>query len=199
MDSQPTNPKDAAAHDRAIMPPLLPALVEEGLALFEGLSKYGANNYAIVGVRSSVYVYACARHLFKWYFGQEHDAVTCVHHLGNARACLGILLDAQHRKILQDDRPPALPDMDALFERASEVMRHLTALYADRKPRNYTIADTPPPPPPPPESPAPNAYTPAELERIDQLTDKCTRCMALISSPGICASCVQRLLIVPGG
>ncbi len=144
-DEKPTNPKDACAIDR---PPLgivpLPALVEESLALFEGLLKYGAHNYTIKGVRASVYVFACGRHLLKYYFGQNRDTTTGVHHLGNARACLAVLLDAEHRGKLEDDRPPALPDVDALFEHAATVMRGLIELYGGRNPRHYTIADTEP-------------------------------------------------------
>jgi hypothetical protein len=144
-DEKPTNPKDACAIDRAplgIVP--LPALVEESLALFEGLLKYGAHNYTIKGVRASVYVFACGRHLLKYYFGQNRDTTTGVHHLGNARACLAVLLDAEHRGKLEDDRPPALPEVDALFEHAATVMRGLIALYGGRNPRHYTIADTEP-------------------------------------------------------
>lgn len=141
-DSKPSNPKDSAATDR--IGPVVPlvATLEEALAFFEGALKYGWHNYTVVGVRASVYVFAACRHIFKFYCGQDRDPVSRVHHLGNARACLAVLLDAQHRGKLVDDRPPALPDMDALFDRTAEVMRHLTALYGDRKPRNYTIADS---------------------------------------------------------
>lgn len=139
---KPTNPKDQAAGDRAQLLPPLPALVEEGLAFFEGVLKYGAHNYTIKGVRASVYAFATARHLAKWYFGQDRDAVTNVHHLGNARACLGVLLDAEHRGKLEDDRPPALPDIDALFAHATTVMQGLISLYGGTTPRHYTIADT---------------------------------------------------------
>ncbi len=141
-DSKPSNPKDIAAQDRAVFNIPVVALIEEGLALFEGALKYGWNNYSIVGVRSTVYVFASLRHTLKWYCGQTRDPVSAVHHLGNARACLGILMDAEQRGKLEDDRPPAVSDLDALFTHATTVMQGLIALYADRKPRNYTIADT---------------------------------------------------------
>jgi hypothetical protein len=142
-DEKPTNPKDQAAVDRAPVG-LVPgvALLEESMAWFEGLLKYGAHNYAIKGIRSSVYVFAAGRHILKWWFGQQRDSVTRVHHLGSARACLGAILDAEHRGKLEDDRPPALPHVDEMFDRLTETMRHLVDLYGDRKPRHYTIADT---------------------------------------------------------
>lgn len=146
-DTKPSNPKDVAAHDRAPLGCIpIVAVIEESLALFEGALKYGWNNYTIVDVRSSVYVFGCARHLFKFYFGQDRDPVSKVHHLGNAKACLSILMDAQWRGKLIDDRPPALPRLDAVFEHAATVMQGLTQLYGGRAPRHYTIADTEVPP-----------------------------------------------------
>lgn len=138
-----TNPKDAAATDR---PPLglapTVALVEESLAWFEGMLKYGAHNYTIAGIRTSVYVFAAGRHLLKFWCGQDRDATTGVHHLASVRACCGALLDASYRGKLTDDRPPALPELDELFAHASTVMSGLLSLYGDRKPRHYTIDDT---------------------------------------------------------
>jgi hypothetical protein len=141
--TKPTNPKDAAGTARAPLHSLpIVALVEEALALLEGALKYGANNWTVEGVRSSVYVSACARHLFKWFFGQTRDSITNVHHLASARACLGILLDAEHRRVLNDDRPPSLPQLDELFTNAERVAKNLFTLYGDTKPRNFTIEDT---------------------------------------------------------
>lgn len=144
-DSKPSNPKDAAAVDRAplaLVP--VPALVEESLAWAEGLLKYGAHNYTVVGIRSSVYVFGCLRHVFKWWLGQERDPVTGVHHLGSARANLGALLDAQLRQKLNDDRPPSVPSdvVDKLFDGASATLRKLVELYGDRNPRHFSISDT---------------------------------------------------------
>lgn len=143
MEVNDSNPKDAAAIDRApfhLLP--LPAILQWSLAHAEGGLKYGWWNWTIVGVRASVYVAAAARHLFKWFFGQRHDPKTGVHHLGYCMACCAILIDAEWREKLTDDRPPALPRLDDLFEMAEKQMAVLAGLFGDRKPRNYTIADT---------------------------------------------------------
>lgn len=142
-ETKDTNPKDAIADGKVPLGTIpLPAVVEESLALLEGALKYGSSNWTISGVRASVYVFACIRHVLKWYFGQQRDTTTQVHHLGNARACLAILLDAEHRGKLNDDRPPSAPDIDALFARAEDVIKNLHKLYGDQKPRHYTIADS---------------------------------------------------------
>jgi hypothetical protein len=137
------NPKDIAGTARSPlhMIPLV-ALSEEALAYLEGALKYGANNWTVEGVRASVYMSACARHLFKWFFGQTRDPTTNVHHLASARVCLGILIDAEFRKKLTDDRPSALPQLDELFANTEKVAQNLFKLYGDKKPRHYTNADT---------------------------------------------------------
>ena len=136
------NPKDLAGTTRAPMHAIpVAALVEEALAMLEGILKYGANNWTLEGVRASVYIAAAARHTFKWCFGQQRDPVTQVHHLASARACLGILLDAEYRQVLRDDRPPSLDRLDELFSNAEKVAKNLFTLYGDVKPRHYTIDD----------------------------------------------------------
>jgi hypothetical protein len=138
-----SNPKDDAGTTRAPLHAIpVAALVEEALAMLEGILKYGSNNWTIEGVRASVYVAAAARHTFKWFFGQQRDSVTQVHHLASARACLGILLDAEFRQVLRDDRPPSLNKLDELFTNAENVAKNLFSLYGDVKPKHYTIEDT---------------------------------------------------------
>lgn len=141
-DEKLSNPKDALGSTRAPLHLLpLPALVAWSLAHFEGGSKYGFWNWTVVGVRASIYAAAAARHLFKWFFGQDKDPVTGVHHLGYVMACCAILIDADHRAKLTDDRPPALPNLDKLFDDAESTVKKLITLYGDRAPRHYTIAD----------------------------------------------------------
>ena len=142
-DQKATNPKDTIGCTKVPLDriPLI-AEAEESLAYHEGATKYGANNWCCSGVRASIYIAACMRHLKKWQASQERDPATQVHHLGNARACLGILLDAQIRGKLEDDRPPfsqaAIDAIDAL----SGNITHLNNLFKDHNPRHYTVADS---------------------------------------------------------
>ena len=143
LPKKSSNPKDIAGTTRAPLHAIpVAALVEEALAMLEGVFKYGSNNWTLEGVRASVYIAAAARHTFKWFFGQQRDPVTQVHHLASARACLGILLDAEFRGVLRDDRPPSLNKLDELFSNAENVAKNLFTLYGDVKPRHYTIEDS---------------------------------------------------------
>lgn len=142
-ETKSSNPKDAASTTRAPLHAIpVAALVEEALAMLEGMLKYGANNWTLEGVRASVYIAAAARHTFKWFFGQQRDPVTLVHHLASARACLGLLLDAEYRQVLRDDRPPSLHKLDELFSNAENVAKNLFTLYGDVRPKHYTIDDS---------------------------------------------------------
>lgn len=118
------------------------SLVEESLALLEGALKYGTNNWVVEHARATVYVAATARHTFKWLFGQRYDPKTGVHHLASARASLGILIDAEYRGVLVDDRPPPLPRLDELFEKAEEVAKKLFTMYGDVNPKHYTCQNS---------------------------------------------------------
>ena len=135
------NPKDALGSMRAPLFALpLPAVVYWSLAHVEGGSKYGFWNWCAAGVRASIYVAAAMRHLLKWFFGQECDPKTKVHHLGYVMACCAILIDAQWRGKLKDDRPPALPRIDELFELAERIMPGLAALRTGVV-KDWTIND----------------------------------------------------------
>ncbi len=102
------NPKDAIGSAKApsmTVPTTIQAL--DGLAMLEGALKYGRHNYRAAPVRASVYVDALERHLKSWIEGEEIDPDSDLPHLAKARACLGIILDAQICGTLIDDRPPA--------------------------------------------------------------------------------------------
>ncbi|KFC63960.1 hypothetical protein FG93_05470 [Bosea sp. LC85] len=139
--SKPTNPKDALAVSRLPMH-LVPDTIEAyaALAFCEGAAKYGAFNWRVGGVRASVYRGALRRHLAKWWNGEEADPKTGVPHLASVIACAGILLDARLCGKLTDDRPPAAP-MSALIDELEADVQRITALFADRDPRHWTIED----------------------------------------------------------
>jgi hypothetical protein len=138
-----SNPKDTAGSARIDMSLVSPfAIMEEALAMEEGATKYGAFNYTIVGVKSRVYIGALLRHVFKWLLGEERDGKTGVHHLGSARACLGILIDAQARGKLYDDRPPSHHEASQHLDYMEARVRHLREVFSTSDPRHYNIEDT---------------------------------------------------------
>lgn len=111
------NPKDAVGQKKAPLH-LIPvaALAAEAGAFRDGVRKYGAANWRITGVQASVYIAAALRHISLWYDGGEDVASDSkVKHLGHARACLGIVLDAEACGTLTDDRPPAVPGLEAIL------------------------------------------------------------------------------------
>jgi len=136
-----TNPKDDAAAGTRVDLSLFPqtAIVHGALAMTEGHLKYGGYNYRISGVKASVYIAALRRHLLKWEAGQNWDPKTLVHALGSVIACCAILIDAEECGKLIDDRPPAVPDIDELLDRAEQITKHLHELYPPEDgPGRYT-------------------------------------------------------------
>lgn len=115
---RPQNPKDIHGYkkvDLSLVPDI--AVFHEAAAFIDGAEKYGPYNWRDHAVLARVYIAACKRHLDYWMAGQENASDSGVHHLGHARACLAILLDAQATGNLIDNRPksPLLIElMDAL-------------------------------------------------------------------------------------
>ncbi len=106
-DREAENPKDRIGDTK---PPLhlIPPAAEilEAVVMGLGARKYGGPyNWRTAPIRATVYIAAAKRHLAQWLDGQDDDAESGVSHLAHARACLGILLDAQVCQRLIDDRP----------------------------------------------------------------------------------------------
>lgn len=143
---KPTNPKDAIGN-RKLQLGLLPFAFQglTALALTDGKYKYGAHNWTIGGVRASIYIDAALRHLQRWNNGQANDPDSGVHNLGHAAACIAILLDAETRGVLNDDRPPAMnPDVLLGLQNAYNTITGRLIddhVAAGRAPRHWTIAD----------------------------------------------------------
>lgn len=138
-----TNPKEIVAVGK--LPLWLCSTVAKAqwaLCQYAGLIKYGAWNWRAAGVRASTYISAMERHLEKWKGGQEFDYDDGTHHLGNIMACAAILLDAQAAGKLNDDRPPATVDIDAVFDKLNLQLEVLREKYKDRNPRHFNIDDT---------------------------------------------------------
>lgn len=140
--SKETNPKDAIGSGKLPMD-IVPDTVVAYLATayLEGALKYGKTNWRVAGVRSSIYLDACRRHLAKYKNGQDTDPKTKVHHLASAMACLGIILDAELCGKLTDDRPPKAP-VDVLIDGMEATVGHLKELFKDHNPKHHTIADS---------------------------------------------------------
>lgn len=114
-----TNPKDVFGRMKPDVTLIAPvALIVEALAMANGAKKYGPFNWREKTVAARVYTAACMRHLLAWNDGEEMAVDSGIHHLGHARACLGILLDAQANGTLVDDRP--------MKGRASEMIERFT-------------------------------------------------------------------------
>lgn len=143
---KPTNPKDAIGN-RKLQLGLLPFAFQAhaSLALTDGKYKYGAHNWTIGGVRASIYIDAALRHIARFNAGQLHDPDSRIHNLGHAAACLAILLDAEARGVLNDDRPPAIPTelLEQLQVQFNDATGRLidTHVAAGRAPHHWTILD----------------------------------------------------------
>lgn len=130
--AQPADPKALTAGKKlpllSVMSPA--ALIHEAVALqygafeapkIDGTFGYGPYNWrSSQPVEAMTYIDACERHLLKWVDGEEYDPDTApregdpdyehhktgrAHHLGLAKASLGILLDAMEHGNLIDNRP----------------------------------------------------------------------------------------------
>lgn len=111
LSTDSTNPKDLLGAAKVDMSQICPvAMAHEALAMMDGTRKYGFRNWRDKKVKAMVYVAAALRHINQWAEGEENatDGPVATHHLGNARACLAILLDAQANGNLIDDRVPGV-------------------------------------------------------------------------------------------
>ncbi|RLS52893.1 MAG: hypothetical protein DWH91_15615 [Planctomycetota bacterium] len=106
-DPDGENPKDRIGQTKPALHLIPPAAeVLEAVVMGLGARKYGPFNWRSAKVRATVYIAAAKRHLAQWLDGESNDAESGVSHLAHARACLGILLDAQATGNMVDDRPP---------------------------------------------------------------------------------------------
>lgn len=135
-----TNPKDLVGTNKLplhLWPTVATAM--GSIALLNGALKYGRSNWREVGVRASIYVDACQRHLAAWFEGEEEDEEG-VPHLGAALACLAIIVDCQSAGLLRDDRQYPGGHRETMARLTKHVAR-LRELHADRDPKHYTIQD----------------------------------------------------------
>lgn len=139
---KPSNPKDLIGSGKLplhLWPTTATAM--GSVALLEGALKYGRTNWRNAGVRASIYVDACKRHLDAWFEGEEVAPDSGVPHLANALACLAIIVDAQAAGKLNDDRAFNGAGYRGLIESLTPHVARLKLLHADKDPKHFTIED----------------------------------------------------------
>jgi len=142
-EAKDTNPKDMIAGDKVplgLCPDTL--IVAVAAAFIEGGAKYGLANYKVSGARASVYHDALKRHIASWHGGEDIDPDSGLPHLWKAAACIAILIDCGEIGNLKDDRPPRTP-VSEMLSRLSPSVKAIIEKHKDRRPRHYTIADSP--------------------------------------------------------
>lgn len=141
MRTKESNPKDAVGDKKVplwLCSPL--AKANWALAQFAGLIKYGAWNWRVAGVRTSVYLSAMQRHIDAYASGEQFDPVDGTHHLGNVMACAAILMEGEAAGNIVDDRAPRLEFREA-YAKIEAQMVVLREQYKDLSPKHYTELD----------------------------------------------------------
>ena len=123
------NPK-AKFGDEKVPLHLFPPVAMELIALVmkNGAEKYGPYNWRLTKVKSSTYYAAMLRHLTAYFEGQDIDPESGKPHLAHVAASVCILLDADSKGCLIDDRPPQPIDMEvgeltqAMREKSANVL-----------------------------------------------------------------------------
>lgn len=87
----------------ALVPPS--SVVYEALGFSDGAIKYGPYNWRENAVEFMTYAHACLRHLYAVIDGEWIDPESGKPHLGHAKACMGIIIDAYETGNLIDNRP----------------------------------------------------------------------------------------------
>lgn len=129
-----TNPKDLLGDNKVDFSQISPfALAHEACAMMDGTWKYGFRNWRDKRVRALVYTAAAMRHIKAWEEGEESADDSLVHHLGHARACLGIVLDAQETGQLVDDRVKSQGQLGQLMKRLGDWVINRRKYHEEKK------------------------------------------------------------------
>jgi hypothetical protein len=124
-----SNPKDLLGvkkPDMTKIPAI--AILWESLAMMDGGGKYGPFNWRANAVVASIYIAALKRHVDAWFEGETYAEDSRCHHLGHARACLGILLDAEATGNMIDDRPVTEGSTEAYAKTMALVTSKIPAM-----------------------------------------------------------------------
>ena len=142
MTNKSTNPKDSLGVNKLPLS-LVPttAIAVESLALLEGASKYGRQNWRATEVRATVYIDAALRHLQAYYEGEDVDPLSKVSHLGHVRACMAILIDAEVIGMLTDDRSYKGNFYRDFIDDLTYKVEQIKNTNRDKEPKHFTIQD----------------------------------------------------------
>lgn len=100
-----TNPKTALGEAKPKISSTPTIAIREMGKVFElGAKKYGRFNWREHKVSSTVYYDAAWRHMAAWFEGEDVDPESGVSHLAHVMACMAILIDAQDKNSLNDNR-----------------------------------------------------------------------------------------------
>lgn len=119
------------------------AVAQGALGIWEGLNKYGRNNFRASPVYASVYIAAARRHLDAYLEGENCAQDSKVDHRGHILACAAILLDAEMAGTLVDDRNYNGGNYGKAVEQLTPLVKQIEEKYKDKKPKHYTIMDKP--------------------------------------------------------
>ena len=117
VDNNPKTRQGALKAPMHLVPPS--AMFHLAEALADGAAKYGAYNWRVEPITTSVYIGAIQRHMMAFLDGEDKADDSGVHHLAHVMACCALVLDSESLGILQDDRPPkgASPELMAAYHR----------------------------------------------------------------------------------
>ena len=134
-----SNPKDMIGNQKLplhLWPTTATAL--GSLGLLDGALKYGRSNYRAIGIRASIYKDAVIRHIDAWFEGEEVDPDSGLPHMAHALACLAIIVEAQVKGNLIDDRMFPTEYREFIKSLTPHVKR-LQELHKDKDPKHFTI------------------------------------------------------------
>ena len=100
------NPKDLFGVRKVPSYSVVPStsMIYEALGMWNGAERYGPFNWRDHPVQCMVYIDALERHIKAFVAGQHMDPKSGMPHLGHAKACIGIIIDALETGNLIDNR-----------------------------------------------------------------------------------------------
>jgi len=131
-ESAQKNDKKDMKIDTSLFPPVSFMLISKVMTY--GKYKYKSWNWS-QGMKYSRLFAATLRHLFAWWFGQNKDPESGMHHLAHAGCCLAMLLDQCWDNIedpILDDRPEFQSDIYG-EEAKKAILDHAINFTEDEK------------------------------------------------------------------